>query len=120
VNKGTGEIKYDSVNQPFQIHGQNTQFTKEIGTRDFIIFGRNHKVHVAKVISDTLLEITHSIQVDVEDYVPFKIAPHVDQTAVYDEVYHYLNNNECITIFPEGGSHDRSEMLPLKGKSESN
>lgn len=68
------------------------------------------------MISDTHLEITHAIQVKQEDLTwhHFKIAPHVDQTAVYDEVYHYLNNNECITIFPEGGSHDRSEMLPLK------
>lgn len=39
----------------------------------------------------------------------------MDQTAVYEEVYAYLNNHECVTIFPEGGSHDRSEMLPLKG-----
>lgn len=121
VNLGTGKVRYDSINQPFQLQGQDTKFIEEIGTRDFIIFGRNYKVHVSRVISDTLLEITHSIQVDQnvvsgdEEYLPFKIAPHVDQTAVYDEVYNYLNRNECVTIFPEGGSHDRSEMLPLKG-----
>lgn len=119
VNKGTGGIKYDSVNKPLEIRGQYTQFTKEVGARDFIVFGRNYKVHVTKVISDTLLEISHAVQVNLDavgdDYLPFKIAPHVDQTAIYDEVHHYLNNGECITIFPEGGSHDRSEMLPLKG-----
>ncbi|GAN03179.1 glycerol-3-phosphate acyltransferase Sct1 [Mucor ambiguus] len=118
VNVGTGKIRYDSVNQPLQLQGQGTKFTEEIGTRDFIVFGRNYKVHVSKVLSDTLLEITHSIQVDQQmvgdEYLAFKIAPHVDQTAVYDEVYNYLNRNECVTIFPEGGSHDRSEMLPLK------
>ncbi|KAL7334472.1 Glycerol-3-phosphate/dihydroxyacetone phosphate acyltransferase [Mucor circinelloides] len=118
VNVGTGKIRYDAVNQPFQLQGQGTKFMEEIGTRDFIVFGRNYKVHVSKVLSDTVLEITHSIQVNQEvvgdDYVPFKVAPHVDQTAVYDEVYNYLNRNECVTIFPEGGSHDRSEMLPLK------
>lgn len=118
VNAGTGRIRYDPMNQPFQLQGKDTKFTKEIGTRDFVIFGRNYKAHVSNVISDTLLEITHSIQVDAlakEEYLPFKISPHVDQTAVYDEVYNYLNRNECVTIFPEGGSHDRSEMLPLKG-----
>ncbi|CEP09741.1 hypothetical protein [Parasitella parasitica] len=118
VNGGTGKVKYDSVNQPFQLRGQDTKFVDEIGARDFIIFGRNYKVHVSKVISDTLLEISHSIQVDQaflgDGFVSFKIAPHVDQTAVYDEVYNHLNRNECVTIFPEGGSHDRSEMLPLK------
>ncbi|GAA5796671.1 hypothetical protein HPULCUR_002046 [Helicostylum pulchrum] len=115
VNNGTGKIFY-SPTSPFEIKGQDTSFLSELGTRDFIIFGSNYKVHVARVISDTHLEITHAIQVKQEDLTwhHFKIAPHVDQTAVYDEVYHYLNNNECITIFPEGGSHDRSEMLPLK------
>ncbi|ORY99553.1 hypothetical protein BCR42DRAFT_463617 [Absidia repens] len=120
VEKGTGMIMYDSDTQPFTIYGQNTKFTEELNTRDFILFGRNHKVHVAKVISDTECEITHTVKVDMDDNnkkqasYSFKIAPHVDQTPVYTEVNHYLNNNECITIFPEGGSHDRSEMLPLK------
>ncbi|KAG2237858.1 hypothetical protein INT48_002159 [Thamnidium elegans] len=115
VNHGTGKIFYDPTS-PFEIKGQGTSFLSELGTRDFIIFGSNYKLHVARVISDTHLEITHAVQVKEEDLTwhNFKIAPHVDQTAVYDEVYHYLNNNECITIFPEGGSHDRSEMLPLK------
>lgn len=122
VNKGTGKIIYDPVNHPFKIKGQNTKFLSELGVRDFIIFGRNHKAHVAKVISDTELDITHAIQLknSTDSSFEFKIAPHVDQTAVYDEVYHYLNNNECVTIFPEGGSHDRSEMLPLKGKHSTN
>lgn len=111
---------YDPVNYPFEIRGENTKFLTELGVRDFVIFGRNYKIHVSKVISDTQLEITHAVTIDNSLYpentlFDFKIAPHVDQTAVYDEVYHYLNNNECITIFPEGGSHDRSEMLPLKG-----
>lgn len=115
VNKGTGKIFYDPINHPFQVKGENTLFLSELDVRDFVIFGKNYKIHVARVISDTLLEITHAIKVkDSVDGYEFKIAPHVDQTAVYDEVYNYLNNNECITIFPEGGSHDRSEMLPLK------
>jgi glycerol-3-phosphate O-acyltransferase/dihydroxyacetone phosphate acyltransferase len=45
----------------------------------------------------------------------FKVAPHVDQSAVYDAVFGRLNSGGCIGIFPEGGSHDRPELLPLKG-----
>lgn len=114
VNKGTGKIIYDP-NQPFKVTGENTRFLSELEVRDFIIFGRNYKLHVSRVLSDTLLEVTHAIHIPLT-YEPysFKIAPHVDQTAVYDEVHHHLNKGECITIFPEGGSHDRSEMLPLK------
>lgn len=46
----------------------------------------------------------------------FKVAPHVDQTAVYKAVFARLNAGGCVGIFPEGGSHDRPSLLPLKGK----
>ncbi|KAI9693596.1 MAG: hypothetical protein M1822_002867 [Bathelium mastoideum] len=45
---------------------------------------------------------------------PFKAAPKVDQTEVYDSVFTHLNQGGCVGIFPEGGSHDRTELLPLK------
>lgn len=44
----------------------------------------------------------------------FKVAPHVDQTKVYDRVFEDLEDGGCIGIFPEGGSHDRPDLLPLK------
>ena len=46
----------------------------------------------------------------------FQVAPHVDQSAVYSAVFQKLKENGCIGIFPEGGSHDRTELLPLKGE----
>ena len=46
----------------------------------------------------------------------FKVAPHVDQTAVYQAVFKRLGTGGCVGIFPEGGSHDRTTLLPLKGK----
>lgn len=47
----------------------------------------------------------------------YKTAPKVDQTQVYNAVFDRLNAGGCIGIFPEGGSHDRTELLPLKRKS---
>ena len=44
----------------------------------------------------------------------FKVAPKVDQTEIYDAVFERLMSGGCIGIFPEGGSHDRTELLPLK------
>ncbi|KAI5866223.1 hypothetical protein GGS23DRAFT_556055 [Durotheca rogersii] len=44
----------------------------------------------------------------------FKLAPHIDQTEVYKAVFNRLRSGGCIGIFPEGGSHDRTELLPLK------
>ncbi|KAL2852384.1 hypothetical protein BJY01DRAFT_95457 [Aspergillus pseudoustus] len=53
---------------------------------------------------------------DREDFKgsKFKVAPHVDQTAVYEAVFARLRSGGCIGIFPEGGSHDRPDLLPLK------
>lgn len=44
----------------------------------------------------------------------FKVAPFVDQSKVYEEVFNELSVGGCIGIFPEGGSHDRPDLLPLK------
>ncbi|KAI1327367.1 glycerol-3-phosphate acyltransferase [Xylariaceae sp. FL0255] len=44
----------------------------------------------------------------------YKLAPHTDQTEVYNAVFTRLRSGGCIGIFPEGGSHDRTELLPLK------
>lgn len=44
----------------------------------------------------------------------YKLAPYTDQTKVYEAVFSRLKNGGCVGIFPEGGSHDRTELLPLK------
>ncbi|KAL5115882.1 Glycerol-3-phosphate/dihydroxyacetone phosphate acyltransferase [Pleosporales sp. CAS-2024a] len=44
----------------------------------------------------------------------FKVAPKLDQTEVYDAVHTVLQHGGSIGIFPEGGSHDRTDLLPLK------
>ncbi|VUC21370.1 unnamed protein product, partial [Clonostachys rosea] len=44
----------------------------------------------------------------------YKLAPHTDQTKVYEAVFSRLRSGGCVGIFPEGGSHDRTELLPLK------
>jgi len=48
------------------------------------------------------------------DGIKFSVAPHVDQAQVYDDVFARIHDGGCIGIFPEGGSHDRTELLPLK------
>lgn len=47
--------------------------------------------------------------------INYKVAPKVDQSLVYDAVFEKLQAGGCVGIFPEGGSHDRTELLPLKG-----
>lgn len=52
-----------------------------------------------------------------EEGTKFLVAPKVDQSEVYDAVFDKLHRGGCIGIYPEGGSHDRTELLPLKGES---
>ena len=44
----------------------------------------------------------------------FSVAPFIDQNIMYSSAFHALQAGKAIGIFPEGGSHDRAEMLPLK------
>ena len=44
----------------------------------------------------------------------YKIIPKLDQEAVFETVANALLEGKAIGIFPEGGSHDRSDLLPLK------
>ncbi|KEP66565.1 UNVERIFIED_CONTAM: glycerol-3-phosphate-acyltransferase [Hammondia hammondi] len=47
-------------------------------------------------------------------YKEYKILPKIEQREVYEAVTHSLVDGDCIGIFPEGGSHDRTTLLPLK------
>lgn len=75
---------------------------------------------VTEVVSDTELKLKTELTPEAIEHVShsaaYKIIPHIDQGVLYEKVHERLNQNESIVIFPEGGSHDRSEMLPLKGK----
>lgn len=77
---------------------------------------------VVEIISDTELIIKKEFKelkalelLTSNDGSAYKCVPHVEQDSVYRCVHEELNNGQCITIFPEGGSHDRAELLPLKG-----
>lgn len=48
--------------------------------------------------------------------INFQVAPKLDQTGVYDAVHSVLHQGGSVGIFPEGGSHDRPDLLPLKGE----
>lgn len=80
---------------------------------------------VLEVISDTEIKLKTPLtkeaaailsQQHQDDGISFKVTPHVDQAQLFENVHKQLAVGDSILIFPEGGSHDRSELLPLKGK----
>ena len=47
-------------------------------------------------------------------WVEYDILEFIDQGKVFEKVHLGLAQGSCIGIFPEGGSHDNTDLLPLK------
>ncbi len=69
-------------------------------------------LNVERVLSDSELLVKAS-EGDL-DKTEYFIGPYVDNSLLYENVFRVLSDSGTIGIFPEGGSHDRSSMLPLK------
>ncbi|GAA5904898.1 uncharacterized protein JCM6883_004903 [Sporobolomyces salmoneus] len=121
---GVGTISL-SENDSTIILGNGTTFVKDFSQpRWQIMLPRSLNsvsVEVVEVISDTEMRIkkefpkkaTESLRAKPEG-TSYKVLPHVDQTSMYSSVYKALTQGGSIGIFPEGGSHDRTDLLPLK------
>lgn len=48
------------------------------------------------------------------EWLDYDILPYVDQSGMFDFVHTALAKGNCLGIFPEGGSHDNTHLLPLK------
>lgn len=125
--KGIGNVifsKQDYENTKLlSVQGIETKFTQQLAKRDKIRpNGTAAAVKVTEVVSDTCLLVdgTNIPPEDLEsvfnktDPNSFDILKHVDQKIVYEKVLDKLASGGCIGIFPEGGSHDRTDLLPLK------
>lgn len=103
------------------IYGENSNFTHALSAGDVIHWtGPTQKVkstaQVERIISDTKLEVTMPILMGnvISEPTTYEYAKRIDHSEMYAEVYDTLQHNHCIGIFPEGGSHDRTSLLPLK------
>ena len=129
----------DPVNDPRILEGIGTNFEDPVfkaGSSIYLptINGESHRLDIAEVCGrqrillkgapthvDALFQLTGKRIAENQPIKKFlgsrfKVAPHVDQTQVYKSVFSKLASGGCLGIFPEGGSHDRTELLPLKGQ----
>ncbi|QSL65766.1 hypothetical protein MERGE_000044 [Pneumocystis wakefieldiae] len=118
LKQGTGKIVLSTTN-PMHAYGIGTVFTKELSKGSSIVIPNIHNLEVANVISDTEIILKEEIKEfpsisSEENGLSFKIASKIDQSKVYSLIFKKLEEGKCIGIFPEGGSHDRSDLLPLK------
>ena len=143
---GTGKVYMpDSVNDPLLIRGVSTAFEKEAQTGGLLVLptvnGTAANAEIASIVSNEEIKLKKEFKGEVAigqltgkpvDRVDgqeqagaetnefqgtsYKTAPKVDQSVVYNAVFDRLEAGGCVGIFPEGGSHDRTELLPLKGE----
>ncbi|KAL1917457.1 uncharacterized protein VTP21DRAFT_3850 [Calcarisporiella thermophila] len=118
TKSGQGLIFLKDPTKPRVLTGEGTSFSRDFGPRYKVVFPLA-TYEVAEVVSDSELLLTKDVSdanlVELlKNGAKYKIMPHVDQSRVYGAVYKELDKGGCFGIFPEGGSHDRAELLPLK------
>ncbi|KAM9895614.1 hypothetical protein OXX69_010938 [Metschnikowia pulcherrima] len=118
---GTGKIFIDFDANPLRVRGKGTRFTQECMPRGLMALPKSLGAsEIDTIVSDT--EIVLKKEFKRSDTIvellrrgtPYKVADKIDQKQVYHYVFEHLSRGECLGIFPEGGSHDRTELLPLK------
>lgn len=112
IVKGPGTVSIEGR----RLQGVNTQFLSQLHAGASVKIGVSCNQKQAQVIASVESE-TEATLIEDSSIVadsPYDIIPKVDHNEVFQMVHEGLRDGKCIGIFPEGGSHDRTELLPLK------
>lgn len=113
-----------SEEDPLILRGNGTNFEHEAMVGGLVVLpsvdGTAANAEIADIINKAELRLKkpftgETASRQLSGGIKYKLAPKVDQSLVYDAVFDRLSTGGCVGIFPEGGSHDRTELLPLKG-----
>lgn len=118
LKTATGEITIDPSNH-LKVIGHGTAFTKEATVKGLIgLPNSKGNAEIAEILDDSTLLVKKEFKKVAMDILKsptkYKLADKVDQRQVYEKVFAHLSHGHSIGIFPEGGSHDRTDLLPLK------
>lgn len=116
VKTGAGIINLDGTKT---VTGRDTLFSSQVTPGSQLVVkggsGQDVSLKVHEVISDTkLILVAETPKESNAAECKYKILPKVDQSSMYEAVFQCLGEGKCLGIFPEGGSHDRTDLLPLK------
>ena len=127
ASTGTGTLEIEPAS--LVVKGNGTQFTTFMKPGDLLIISKGEmkgcSSRVTSIESDAVLRLSRPMSWPVlatksgplterVNAASYKIHPLLDQSAVFDSVHDRLNEGSVVGIFPEGGSHDRTELLPIK------
>jgi glycerol-3-phosphate O-acyltransferase/dihydroxyacetone phosphate acyltransferase len=117
--KGVVTLKAGSTT----LHGKGTTFTTDFDVGMLVMTSNKHlgkaQARVKEVCSDTQLKLDTPMRDKDGNEVlttdeKIKAAPKLDQSTMFEDVFQRLAEGGTVGIFPEGGSHDRAQLLPLK------
>lgn len=120
LKPAVGTISVDFENAPLIVKGNGTKFTQQAMERGLLGLPKSvGNAEIAEIRSDTEILLRKEFKGAkarklLEAGTEYKTAAHVNQSQVFHRVFDSLNEGACVGIFPEGGSHDRSDLLPLK------
>ncbi len=130
AHKCSGSIGIVEPGSPLVITGFETDFIKEVSLRFEVQKGKQLALMVSldkesfsapieAIVSATQIKLSKPFEDKItahllQHQLKFSVAPIIDQQQLYTSVFKQLEQGHCIGVFPEGGSHDRAEMLPLK------
>ena len=116
-----GTIRFENYPEDeFTIIGEGTHFTNDCEVKGLLgIPDNGGNAKIAEIISDTKLRLASTMKkgrgVDaMKNGTKFKAAKRIDNHGLFDKVFDTLNEGKCIGIAPEGGSHDRPELMEFK------
>lgn len=121
--KDQGEITFEDYDSdPTLIKGINTHFTKTCMVKGLIGLPNSlGNAQILEIIDDKHLKLSKTFQqskaielLSNNKTSKFKSAPKIDNSKIFKAVFHHLHDGGVIAIAPEGGSHDRTELLPFK------
>ena len=72
---------------------------------------------IEEIISDTELIVTSQnkeFAIDKSVEYRYKLVPKINQPHIYDMAVEELKNGKCVGIYPEGQSHDQTNLIPFK------
>ncbi|CCD26246.1 bifunctional glycerol-3-phosphate/glycerone-phosphate O-acyltransferase GPT2 NDAI_0H00720 [Naumovozyma dairenensis CBS 421] len=98
------------------------QFTKRFNAKGLLgLPNYLSNAQIAKVVDDETIILSSpfkssnpKVREYLEEGTTFKYAKPIDNTQVFQNVFDHLHTKGCVGIFPEGGSHDRPSLLPIK------
>lgn len=117
----TGQIRYKNyLDDELTIVGTHTHFTRDAQAKGLLGLPQSGgQIKIAQVVSDTELVLASPVKSSegvkmLQAGCEYKLAPRVDNHQLFDNVFNELHDGAIIGIAPEGGSHDRTNLLELK------